>query len=222
MANSPALAIVRKDLVLEGRRLEQLALVGLLAFLIMILFRVAAEVTPLPIGTALWVTVVFVLTAGLARSFHAEADQGTLDLLVASPASPAGLYLAKVCASLVVGAVACTASVLFAALFFGGGFARDPLALVLFLALGSTGLAALTAFFSALSARARSRAALFPVLVIPLAVPLMFWAAMGTVAATAGAPLTHPLVWLNLAYLAAYDALFLSLFTFLAPRAMSA
>ena len=201
--------------------MEQLALMGLLAFLIMLLFRVAAEGTVIPVGTALWVTLIFVVTGGLGRSFHAEADHRTLDLLLASPASPASLYLSKVFSSLVVAGAGAAASVVVAALFFGPGFARDPLALALFLILGCVGLAALAAFFSALSARAPARTALFPVLVIPLAVPLMLWAARGTVEASLGVPMSDPLVAVNLAYLAAYDTLFVALFAFLAPRALA-
>jgi heme exporter protein B len=216
------LLVARKDLTLEARAFEQLALMGLLTFLIMLLFRIAAEGTPVPVGTALWVTLIFATTAGLARSFHAEADHGTIDLLVASPAPAASLYAGKVLSSFALAAVGGLAAVLTAGLFFGGSFLRDPLALALFLMLGCAGLAALNAFFSALSCRARARAAILPVLVIPLAVPLMLWAARGTVASTAGAGWSDPDIWLNLGYLAAYDALFLALFALLSPRALSA
>ncbi len=222
MASSAALLVARKDLALEARVLEQVALMGLLTFLIMLLFRVAAEGTPVPVGTALWVTLIFATTAGLARSFHGETDHGTIDLLVASPAAPSSLYLGKVLSSFALAASGALLAVVVAGLFFGGSILRDPVALALFLVLGCAGLSALNAFFSALSCRARARAALLPVLVIPLAVPLMMWAARGTVAATVGVAWADPAIWLNLSYMAAYDALFLSLFVFLSPRALSA
>ena len=220
-ANSAALLVARKDLTLEARAFEQVALMGLLTFLVMLMFRVAAEGMPVPVGTALWVTLIFATTAGLARSFHGEADHGTIDLLVASPAAPSSLYLGKVLSSFALAASGALIAVVVATLFFGGSLLRDPLALGLFLVLGCAGLSGLNAFFSALSCRARARAALLPVLVIPLAIPLMMWAARGTVAATAGMPWSDPAIWLNLSYLAAYDALFLSLFAFLSPRALS-
>jgi heme exporter protein B len=221
LARSAAVLVARKDLTLEARGLEQLALMVTLTFLIMLLFRVAYEGSPVPAGTALWVTLVFATTAGLARSFHAEADHGTLDLLSASPAPPASIYLGKVIASAVHGAAGALAATAVALMFFGTGFLRDPASLAAFLALGCLGLSALTSFFSALSARTPARGALFPVLVVPLAIPLMLWAARGTVAATAGASWGDPSIWLNLAFIAAYDALFLALFTFMAPRALA-
>jgi heme exporter protein B len=193
---------------------------GLVAVLIMLLFRVAAEGHPGLVGTAIWVTLIFAATAALARSFHAEADHGTLDLLLASPASASSLYLGKALASFVVALGGAAIALVVAVLFFGTSFAQDPALLAALLVLGALGLAVQTAFFSALSARSRSRAALFPVLVIPLLIPLVLWAARATAAATEGAPAERPLVWVNLLYLAVYDALFLSLYFFLAPRAL--
>jgi heme exporter protein B len=220
LPRSAALVVARKDLALEGRTRDELALMGLVAVLIMLLFRVAAEGHPGLVSTAVWVTLVFSATAALARSFHAEADHGTLDLLLASPASASALYLGKALASFVVALAGAAIALVVALLFFGTAFVQSPAPLAAFLVLGALGLAAQTAFFSALSARSRARAALFPVLVIPLLIPLMLWAARGTAAAAEGAPADAPLVWLDLAYLAVYDALFLSLYFFLAPRAL--
>lgn len=205
---------------MEARTRDMLALMVMLVALILLLFRVASEGTPVPAGTAVWVTMVFIATAGLARTFHGEADHGTLDLLLASPAGAASLYIGKTIAATVVILLGGGATILFAAAFFGVGFLREPGVVLAFFLLAAPGLAAQASFFSALSARSRTRAALFPVLMIPLVLPLMYWAARGTVAASLGAGFSDAAVWLNLAYIAAYDAIFVPLNSVLASYAL--
>lgn len=217
---SAALAVARKDLRAELRSGDMLALELLVVALILLLFRAAAEGTPVPVGTALWVTLIFATSAGLARTFHAEADHGTLDLLMASPAPPSALYLGKTLAGFALSLTAGFAAVLLAAAFFGTDFARQPLPLLALLVLGALGLAGQASLLSALSARSSTRATLFPLLMIPLALPLVLWAARGTVALSVGVPAGDPAVWLNLALVAAYDAFFLPLNVALARFAL--
>lgn len=220
LAPKATFEVARKDLRAELRSGDTLALELLVVALILLLFRAAAEGTPVPVGTALWVTLIFATSAGLARTFHAEADHGTLDLLIASPASPAALYLGKTLTAFILALVAGLAALLLAAAFFGAEFLREPLPLLALLSIGALGLAAQASLLSALSARSSTRAALFPLLMIPLATPLILWAARATVALSLGAPLADPAVWLNLSLAAAYDALFLPLNAALARFAL--
>jgi len=219
---SAVLQVARKDLLLESRAAEQLTLFAMLVALVLVVFRVAAEGRPVPVATALWVSLLLSASVALSRSFHAEADHGTLDLLLASPAAPAALFLGKAFAGAAFTFGAALFALVLCAAFFGADFVRDPVALVAFLGLGALGLSVQGAFFSALSARTRTRASLFPVLMIPFALPLFLWATRGTVASSLGAPLLGPAVLADLGLVAAYDALFLVLYTFLAPRALSA
>lgn len=220
LPGSTALEVARKDLAVEARTRDMLALMVMLAALILLLFRVASEGTPVPAGTAIWVAMVFIATAGLARTFHGEVEHGTLDLLLASPAGASALYFGKTIAATVVVLAGGGVTLVFAVAFFGTSFLRDPLVVLAFVALAAPGLAAQASLFSALSARSRARAALFPVLMLPLALPLMYWAARGTVAVTTGAALSDPEVWLNLAFVATYDAIFVPLNSLLSSYAL--
>lgn len=222
MAHSAALLLARKDLRAEARAPDALSLSVLVGALVLLLFRVAAEGTPLPVGTALWVALLFSATAGLSRTFHAEAERGTLDLLLASPASPGALFAGKMLSGLAITLACGLVMVVLAAAFFGGTVLREPLPVLAFVVLGCVGLAAQASFLSALSARSPTRAALFPVLMIPLCTPLLAWAARGTVAASLGASFSDPLLAFNLLAVAAYDAAFLPLNALLIPLAMRA
>ena len=221
-APNAALGVARKDLLAEARAPDGLSLAVLVGALVLLLFRVAAEGTPLPVGTALWVALLFSATAGLSRTFHAEAERGTLDLPLASPASPAALFAGKMLSGLVVTLACGLVMVAMAAAFFGGGVLREPLPVVAFVVLGGVGLAAQASFLSALSARSPTRAALFPVLMIPLCTPLLAWAARGTVAASLGAGFGDPALAFDLLAVALYDAAFVPLNAILVPLALRA
>jgi heme exporter protein B len=221
MAN-PSFEVARKDLLVEGRGREALGLMAVLAALVVIVMRLAFDASRLsaPPSAVLWVTLVFITAAGLARTFHSESEHGTLDLLLASPASPAALYGAKFLSGLAVALAGGLLALVLTGLFFGGAplSAWGPLSA--FLVLGAAGLAAQSAFVSALSARSRARTALFPVLYLPLAAPLMYWVVRGTEAAGVATTSAGAEVVLDLGLVAAYDVLTLAVYFLLAPWAL--
>lgn len=207
------LHLARKDLRLEARTGELLGLMLVLCALILVTLRAAFEAGSgqVSAAAALWITTGFVATLGLARPFHAEAESGTLDLLLASPATKADLYLAKAISGSVVAIIGALMALVFVWAFFGDAVLRGPLQVALLLVAGAVGLAAQAALLSAASARSRSRGAVFAVIFLPLVLPVIIWGVQGTQAAATGGALTDGAVGLHLAMLAAYDVLFLAL-----------
>lgn len=210
------LTLARKDLALEARTFDILALMAILAVTLLVAFRVAFDAGSAPVSAAaaLWVTTAFLAALGLARPFHAEAEAGTLDLLFASPATAIDLYLAKVIAAAAVAAFGALTTLALVLFLFGPDLVREPLAVALLLALGVVGLAAQASLLSAASAGARARGALFAVVFLPLVLPVLLWGVQGTQAAVDGSGTGT--VFTACALLAAYDALFLSVNSVLA------
>jgi heme exporter protein B len=212
------LDLARKDLMLEARTTDIFALMTMLSVTVLVAFRVAFDAGSAPVSAAaaLWVATAFLASLGLARPFHAEAEAGTLDLLLASPATATDLYLAKAVAACAVAAFGVLLTLALALFLFGTALVRDPLAVAVLLALGVLGLALQASLLSAASAAARTRGALFAVLFLPLALPVILWGVAGTQAAVDGAGLSDPAVYTAAALLAVYDVFFLALNSLLA------
>ena len=71
-------------------------------------------------------------------------------------------------------------------------------ALTLVIALGTLGLSAVGTLFAAMTAGVRARELLFPVLLLPVQVPVLLGAVKATEAALAGEPLSAVAQWIKL------------------------
>ena len=136
----------------------------------------------------------------LDRLFAAEAEDGSLDLLLTTGLPPAGLAAAKAAAHWAVTGVPLllatpVASALLALPTEAWGVA------VLALGLASAVLSLLGTLGSALTLGARRGGVLLPLLVLPLAVPVVIFAAGAIEAASAGAE-PRPFLLLLAAFLA--------------------
>ena len=137
----------------------------------------------------------------LDRLFAAEAEDGSLDLLLTSGLPPAGLAAAKAAAHWAVTglpllAAAPVASALLALPTGAWGVA------MLALALASAILSLLGTLGAALTLGARRGGVLLPLLVLPLAVPVVIFAA-GAIEAASGGAESRPFLLLLGAFLAA-------------------
>ncbi|MCA0268720.1 MAG: heme exporter protein CcmB [Bacteroidetes bacterium] len=182
-----ALAVFRKDLRQELRRrvaVNTLVVFALATVLVVYFATVRAPLDGRAHAALLWVIVVFAASVGLGRAFTQEVEQGT-DLLLRQHVPPGAVYAGKLLFTLlltgVLGGVAAGVYVLVV-----GVGVPEPLLLVATLALGGAGLAAATTLLSALIARAQGGAALLPVLLFPVLVPLLLAAVRLTRAALDG------------------------------------
>jgi heme exporter protein B len=164
-------ALARKDLRLELRSRD--------AFLSMVLFVVATLVVfsfSLPAETAaeasyglLWVALLFTAILGLTRAFAAEREQRVLDGLVLAPCDRSAIWLGKALAVLAFLALAEVVALPAFALFF------EPVTweLVAAVVLADVGLAAVGTLLAAMAAASRARELLLPLLLLPLAIPIV-------------------------------------------------
>ena len=210
-----ALAAVRhllwKDLVLEWRGREILTAMVVFSMLVAVVFNFAFSPSP---GDAarllpgmLWVTLAFASTLGLSRSFVLEQDHGAIEALRLFPFDPSLIYVAKLLANLLyllaVEALVLPALAAIAGISLIGSAA--PLALIL--VLGSIGLVAVGTIFSAMSVNTRIREVLLPVLLFPLAAPVLISGVRAMLGVLAGGSLSAVLPGVRI--LVAFDVIFL-------------
>ncbi len=168
-------AIVARDLRVELRGRELLP--ALVQFIVLALvvanfaFAIQGRQQVLQIVPGiLWMVLVFVGIVAFTRAFAGERDQGTLDAMLLTRASPAMILLGKTLAQAAL--LTATELVLLPATAL---FLQLPLTpeifLIVFLAI--IGMASLGALFSALATQTRARELLLPVLAVPLWIPFV-------------------------------------------------
>ncbi len=205
--------LVWKDLVLELRTKEILTAMAVFALLAAVIFNFAFSPSPAQALALLpgmvWVTLAFAATLGLSRSFVLERDQQCLEALRLFPIDRSLIYLGKATANLLF--LLLVAALILPAMAALSGIALGsrllPLAAVLLL--GSVGLVAVGTIFAAMSVHTRIREVLLPVLLFPIASPVLIAGVKATAGILAGRPLQTVLPGLRI--LAAFDVMFLVL-----------
>lgn len=190
---SEAAAVFVKDWRCELRNRYALNTLALFAFttLIVVGFVLGPvgtvpqlAVTVLPV--ILWLIVLFAVTAGLPRVFVAEEETHTATALRLA-ATPSALFCGKLAYSLtVVVALEVLITPLFMVLLQMP--VERPALLVAALLAGGYSLAAGSTLVAAMVAQARTKSALFAVLLLPVLVPGLLFAVVLTRTAVAGEP----------------------------------
>ena len=164
-------ALTRKDLRVELRARDTLPAMLLFVVSTLVVFHFA-----LPEGTGdaaayglLWVAIVFTALLGLARAWVPEHEHGVLDGLVLAPSDRSAIWLGKTLATLAFLVVAQAVALPLFVLFFAP---LDATAIAGIL-LADVGICAVGSLMAAMAAAGRSRELLLPLLVLPLAIPLV-------------------------------------------------
>jgi heme exporter protein B len=166
--------IFLKDLRLEIR--SRYGINTILAFvaasLMVVLFALKAENLHEEARSGLiWIIVLFASLAALPRTFVAETDQGTFDLLrLHFPAVP--VFTGKLLYNFVF-TVGVSIFTLFLYLFLLGIRVEVFWLLMVCIVIGSLGLSAVSTLLAALVAQSTQRGSIFSVLGIPLLIPLI-------------------------------------------------
>jgi heme exporter protein B len=207
-----AFIVLWKDVLTERR--SKATLNALLFFSLLLLFvfqftlggdreRLTAALPGL-----LWLGFVLSGLVGLGRTFLLERENDCWDGLLMSPGDASAIYLGKVGGNLLLMLIVEAILLALFALFFNVDVARALPALALVLVLGTVGFAAVGTLFAAMTAHVRAREVLFPVLLLPVEVPVLLGAVKATEAALTGEPLSAVAQWLQL--LAAADVVYVT------------
>ena len=206
-----AAAMAGKDLKLEIR--SRLGFGAVLPFAATLLLSFGLSLGPgrsLLAETApglLWLAVLFASVLSFRQSYLTESEDGAMEGLLLSPFDRAAIFLGKAVA-VAVELLALEVVVLFlVGVMFGLSLAKAPAVLAGAFLLGTLGLSAIGSLFGALTESPRAREAIFPLLVLPLATPVLVAGVKATELAAAGRA-GEAGSWLGL--LVAFDVTFLS------------
>jgi len=174
LLQSQSLAVFIKDFRLEWR--SRFGVSTVLAFiastLLVVLFSLRADLLSVSVQSGLvWIIILFASLTTLSRVFVSESERGTMDLLrLNAPAT--SVYVGKLAYNfLFTLLITCITLFLFTVMVNMTVF--RPLLLVAVVVLGSSGLAGATTMLGALVSQAVRKGAVFPVLALPLLIPLM-------------------------------------------------
>jgi len=197
-----AFAVLWKDVVTERRSKATLNALLFFSLLLLFVFQFTLGgdrdrlVGALP--GLLWLGFILSGLVGLGRTFLLERENDCWDGLLLAPGDKSAIYLGKVAGNLALMLVVETILLALFALFFNVDIGAALPALSLVLLLGTVGFAAIGTLFAAMTAHVRAREVLFPVLLLPVAVPVLLGAVKATEAALAGEPLGAVAHWLKL------------------------
>lgn len=205
-------AVAWKDLQAEWRTREVFSAMFVFALLILIIFNFAlelrAENARALVPGILWVAFTFAGMLGLNRSFIQEKDRGSLEGLLLCPVDRSAIYLGKMLANWALMALVAVFILPVSFVLFNLSFGALPM-IVVVTVLGTLGFAGVGTLFSAMAVNTRAREVMLPLLLFPMAVPLIIAAVKltaGIMDGLAGAELAR---WWQL--LVGFDAIFFTL-----------
>jgi heme exporter protein B len=159
-------------------------------------------------GGFLWLALLLCSTLTLAESFECEMEQRALEGLLLLPVAPGALFYGKAIANWLQLALLGVALVPLMVVLYGAPVASLPGLLAVIL-LGAAGLSAPGTLYAAMTAQARARQALLPLLLFPLVVPALLAAVKSTGLVLHGDPMGQLRSWVGL--LACFDLVYWAL-----------
>jgi heme exporter protein B len=203
--------LLGKELRLEFRSRELLSATIIFALVVVVLFSFAFDPTAAESRRygpgLLWIAFLFAGSLMLNPSFSREQNNETLDALRLAPISPFAILLGKMLANFIFMSVAELILVPVFAVLYNISLSGIVWRLALVLMLGTIGLTVTGTLFSAVSAHARMRELLLPLLLLPILTPLL----IASVESTASLFQEQPALdrtWV--AFLAGFDIVFLT------------
>src|ERR1700722_8217150 len=203
--------LLSKELRLEFRSRELLSATIIFALTVVVLFSFAFDPTATESRRygpgLLWIAFLFAGSLMLNPSFSREQSNDTLDALRMAPISPFAILLGKMLANFIFMSLAELVLVPIFTVLYNLSLAGIVWRLVLVLVLGTIGLTVTGTVFSAVSAHARMRELLLPLLLLPILTPLL----IASVESTASLFQEQPALdrtWV--AFLAGFDIVFIT------------
>jgi heme exporter protein B len=205
-----AVAVAWKDLLVERRSKETLNALLFFSLLLLFVFQFAlgpdrdrlAGVLP----GVLWLGFILSALLALGRTFLLEREHDCWEGLLLAPGDKSAIYLGKLAANLALMALVETLVLGLFVVFFDIDLGRAFPGLAVVVALGTLGLGAVGTLFAAMTAHVRAREVLFPVLLLPVQIPVLLATVKATEALLLGEPLGAVAHWIKL--LAAADVIY--------------
>ena len=202
-------AVAWKDILLELRTKNVITAVLTFALVSMVIFNFAFEPTPKIIAIVapgiLWVAITFAGILGLNRSFSMEEENESLEGLLLCPVTRDVIYFGKLLGIFLFMLVAEVILLpVFAILYNLDVF---EIGMFVIMTLTTLGFAGIGTLFSAIAVNTRSREMMLPMLLLPLASPIIIAAVESTRIVLDGGTWSEIGRWWQL--ILAFDVIFL-------------
>ena len=206
-------AIVVKDVAAELHTREMVSAMLVFSVLALLIFSftldLRGEMARAAAPGVLWATVAFAGTLGLSRSLARERQAGCIDGLLLAPVDRSAIFFGKALGNLAFMVVVEVVLLpLFSALF------DVPLlrpGVLVVMALGTAGYAAVGTLLAAIAVNTRAREVMLPILLLPLAIPVLIAAVQATGGLVEGGTLAEVGGWVRL--LVTYDLVIVAVST---------
>lgn len=202
--------IAWKDLLSEYRNRENISSMFFFALNVILIFSFSFSLDPETLKEIMpgiiWVAFGFTAIIGLGKSFLIEVNNDCMEYFQCLPVPKGAIYLGKFLGNLLF--MLTVEIVLFPlfVLFFNLTILDQFLPLLLISTVATIGLSALGTLFSALTVQIRAREVMFPILLLPLSVPIFIGAVEATRGALSGDPFSMYRHWIEL--LGVFDVIF--------------
>ena len=193
-------ALLRRDLTLAWRRRGDIAMPVLYALIVATLFPFALGPEPTLLariaGGVVFVTVLLAVLLSLDNLFRADIEDGSMEQLMLAPQPLALLVGTKILAHWITSSLPLIVVAPLLAGMLKLPSAATPV-LVVALILSTPLLSLLGAVLVALTAGSRRSGMLLALMLLPLCVPVVIFAAGAVAAAQEGLPWIAPIAWLG-------------------------
>ena len=192
--------IAQKDLIAEFRSREMLSTMAVLATLSLLIFCFALDLDRVArqeaISGVVWVTVAFATILGLNRSMAMEREQGGLDAMLTASISRISIFFGKLLGNFLLSITVGILLLALAVVLYN--LPGLSLWLLLLLPLGTLGLTTIGTLLATMTAQTRSRDSLLPIVMLPMALPVVLSAVKATTAALSNAPIADWAPWIEM------------------------
>lgn len=203
------LTILRKDLQAELRSRELVSSMALFALLSILIFSFALELDRVAreesVAGVMWVTVVFASILGLNRSLAMERDQGNLDAMLIAPIDRSAIFVGKLAGNFIFALIVGLVLVPLLTVLYNAALVQ--LWLIAVLLLGTLGFATVGTLLATMTVQTRARESLLPIVMMPVALPVMLGAVRASTGILNNAAPESWLPWLQI--LAVVDVIYI-------------
>ena len=204
-------AVLWKDIINELRTKEIVLSMAAFSVVLVVIFNFSLVINKDNIAqlvpSLLWISIIFVGTLGLSRTFAIEKENSAITGILISPIDRSMLYFAKVVSNLLYVLIV-QFLLLFLFLFmFNINLTGNILMLIIVMVLGAVGFSTLGTLFSTMAINTKLRELLLPVILFPVIIPVIINAVKATSLIFSGGGYTEIKPFLNI--LIAFDIIFL-------------
>ncbi|MFQ5579600.1 MAG: heme exporter protein CcmB [Nitrospiria bacterium] len=202
--------IAWKDLLSEVRNRENISSMFFFALIVIFIFSFSFSLDPKTIQEVMpgiiWVAFGFTAIIGLGKSFLAEVRNDCMEYFQILPVPKGAIYLGKFVGNVLFMLAVETFLFPLFVLFFNLDILEQFPQFLLIFVVATVGLSALGTLFSALTVQIRAREVMFPILLLPMAVPIFIGAVESTRGVFNGDPFALYSHWIQL--LMVFDLIF--------------